>query len=314
MYSYILKRIFALIPILFIVSIVVFFIIHLTPGDPASFMLGEDATTEEVEKLQQEMGLDAPLYRQYIGWVIGALTGDLGFSYFMNEPVINLIGSHIIPTLEIALIGEIIAIIIGLILGIVSAKKQGSILDQSIMGISLFGMAVPNFILGILLLLFVGVQWGVLPIGGYQPFDAGFWNHFKYLILPAIALGVAQTALMARMTRSSMIEVLTSSYIKTARAKGVKERVITISHALRNAFLPILTIIGQSLGSLVAGAVVTETIFNIPGIGQLVINSVSSRDYTVIQGIVLIVAVSYVLINLLVDILYSVLDPRIYYD
>src|SRR5699024_10249812 len=138
MYSYILKRIFALIPILFIVSIVVFFIIHLTPGDPASFMLGEDATTEEVEKLQQEMGLDAPLYRQYIGWVIGALTGDLGFSYFMNEPVINLIGSHIIPTLEIALIGEIIAIIIGLILGIVSAKKQGSILDQSIMGISLF--------------------------------------------------------------------------------------------------------------------------------------------------------------------------------
>lgn len=286
-------------------------IIHLTPGDPASVILGEGATEQQIEALREQLGLNLPVYEQYIHWVTGVFQGDLGASYFMEQSVMQAIIEHLKPTISLALMAEIVALLIAIPIGIAAAKRRGSITDQSLMGLSLFGMSVPSFLLGLFLMLLVGVWLRWLPVAGYQPLSAGLWNHLQYLIMPAIALGGMQAALIARMTRSSMLEVLNTNFIKTARSKGVKERNIVYKHALRNAFLPILTVIGQTFGTLVAGAVVTETIFNIPGIGQLIINSVERRDFAVIQGVVLFVTFAYVFINLIIDLLYGVIDPRV---
>lgn len=315
MVNYIIKRVLSLIPVLFVVSIAIFLLIHLTPGDPASIILGIDASQEQVEELQEQLGLNLPIYEQYFHWITNiVLHGDFGMSYFMRIPVTEAIFNHIMPTLSLAIIAQIITIIIAIPLGIAAANRRGTLADQSIMGVSLLGMSVPSFLLGLILILLFGVKLGWLPTSGYQSLDKGLWNHLKYLIMPAISLGAIQAALVARMTRTSMLEVLGSDFIKTARAKGVKNRVIVFKHALRNAFLPILTVIGQTFGLLVAGAVVTETIFNIPGIGHLIINSVERRDYTVIQGVVLFVTLSYVFINLIIDLLYGLIDPRVRLD
>ncbi|MEH7389380.1 nickel ABC transporter permease [Bacillus sp. JJ1503] len=311
MIYYILKRMFSLIPVLFVISVVIFMVIHLTPGDPASIMLGEEATEDQIKEMREELGLNAPLIQQYADWVINVFKGDLGTSYFMKEPVTSAILSHLGPTLSLAILGQVVALVIAIPAGIIAANRRGSLTDQSLMGFSLLGMSVPSFLLGLFLILVVGVKLQWLPIAGYQPLSSGLWNSLQYLILPAIALGAIQAALIARMTRTSMLEVLNSNYIKTARAKGVKEHIIVYKHALRNAFLPILTVIGQTFGTLVAGAVVTETIFNIPGIGQMIINSIERRDYTVIQGVVLFITISYVVINLIVDLLYAYIDPRV---
>ncbi|MFD1928605.1 ABC transporter permease [Sporosarcina siberiensis] len=309
--SYILKRILSLIPVLFVVSIVIFMIVHLTPGDPAAVMLGEEATAEQISELREQLGLNLPIYEQYVQWVFGVMKGDLGTSFFMKEPVTEAIFEHLKPTVSLAILAQIVALVIAIPVGIIAATRRGTLADSSIMGFSLLGMSVPSFLLGLLLILLFGVQLGWLPVAGYKPLSAGVWDHFKYLIMPAISLGSIQAALIARMTRTSMLDVLNTNYIKTATAKGVKKRNIVYRHALRNAFLPVLTVIGQSFGTLIAGAVVTETIFNIPGIGQLIINSVARRDYAVIQGVVLFVTLSYVLINLVIDLLYSVIDPRV---
>ena len=314
MINYIVKRILALIPVLLVVSIAIFLIIHITPGDPASVMLGVDATEEQLEELREHMGLNLPLYQQYFVWIGGVLQGDFGTSYFMNEPVLTSIIDHLYPTLSLSLLAIIFTILIAIPLGIAAANRRGTFADQSIMGVALFGMSVPSFLLGLLLSLFVGVHLGWLPVAGYQPLSAGLWDHLRYLILPAISLGAIQAALVARMTRTSMLEVLSSNYIKTAQAKGVKKGIVIYKHALRNAFLPILTVLGQSFGILIAGSVVTETIFNIPGIGQLIINSVERRDYAVIQGVVLFVTLAYVMINLIIDLLYGIVDPRVRLD
>jgi peptide/nickel transport system permease protein len=312
--NYIIKRILSLIPVLFVVSIVIFMIVHLTPGDPASVMLGNEATAEQIAQLREQLNLNLPIHEQYIHWVTGVFKGDLGTSFFMKEPVAQAILEHLQPTISLTIFAQIVALIIAIPIGIVAAIRRGTAIDQSIMGMSLLGMSVPSFLLGLLLVLLFGVKLGWLPVAGYNPWNSGIWNHLKYLILPAISLGSIQAALIARMTRTSMLEVLNTNYIKTALAKGVKKRNIVYRHALRNAFLPILTVIGQSFGTLMAGAVVTETIFNIPGIGQLIINSVARRDYAVIQGVVLFVTVSYVFINLIIDLLYSVIDPRVRLD
>lgn len=312
MINYVIKRLFALIPVLFIVSVAIFLLIHLTPGDPASIILGIDASQEQIAELQDQLGLNLPIYEQYLQWIANIVFhGDFGTSYFMRIPVTEAIFNHLLPTLSLAIIAQFITIIIAIPLGIAAANRRGTLADQSIMGISLLGMSVPSFLLGLILMLLFGVKLGWLPTSGYQPLSSGLWNHLKYLIMPAISLGAIQAALVARMTRTSMLEVLGSDFIKTARAKGVKNRVIVFKHALRNAFLPILTVIGQTFGLLVAGAVVTETIFNIPGIGQLIINSVERRDYAVIQGVVLFVTLSYVFINLIIDLLYGIIDPRV---
>lgn len=315
MVNYIFKRLLSLIPVLFVVSIAIFLLIHLTPGDPASIILGLDASPEQVKELQDQLGLNLPIYEQYIQWVSNIIFhGDFGMSYFMRIPVTEAILNHVSPTLSLAILAQVITIIIAIPLGIAAANRRGTVADQSIMGLSLLGMSIPSFLLGLFLILLFGVKLGWLPTSGYQSLDKGLWNHLKYLIMPAISLGAIQAALVARMTRTSMLEVLGSDYIKTAQAKGVKNRVIVFKHALRNAFLPILTVIGQTFGLLVAGAVVTETIFNIPGIGSLIISSVERRDYAVIQGVVLFVTLSYVFINLIIDLLYGFIDPRVRLD
>lgn len=311
MKTFIFKRILSLLPTFFIVSLIVFSVIHLTPGDPAAAMLGDTATIEQIEELRSELGLNAPLYEQYIQWILGVFQGDFGYSYFMKQTVMSAIMNHIGPTLSLALLAQALAIVIGIPLGVIAASRRGSAIDQSLMGVSLLGISVPSFLLGLFLMLLFAVKLQWFPVGGYASLSEGLWNHLKYLIMPAISLGSMQVALTARMTRSSVLEVLNTNFIKSARAKGVKERYVIYKHALRNAFLPILTVIGQSLGMLVAGAVVVETIFNVPGIGQLIINSIERRDYSVIQGVVLFVTFTYVFINLIIDLLYGVIDPRV---
>lgn len=311
MKGYILKRLLSLIPVLFVVAVVVFLIIHITPGDPASVMLGPEASPREVAELREELGLNLPLYQQFTSWLAGVVQGDFGWSIFMNEPVLQSFFSHLGPTLSLAIFAQLLAVVLAIPFGVIAAKRRGTIIDQTFMGGSLIGISVPSFLLGLLLILLFAVQLRWLPVAGYKPLNAGFLLHIRYLILPAIALGAMQAALIARMTRSSMLDILNANYIKTARSKGLREKIIIYKHALRNAFIPILTVIGQTFGTLVAGAAVVETVFNIPGIGQLIVNSVERRDFAVIQGTILLVAISYVLINLVVDLLYGVIDPRV---
>lgn len=311
MKAYLVKRLLSVLPVLFIVSLLVFMIIHLTPGDPASVMLGDEATPEEVAALRDQLGLNLPLYQQYFQWIGNALKGNLGYSYFMQQSVAEAIFARLGPTLSLAIMAQLIAVVLAIPIGIISARKRGTATDQSLMSLSLLGLSIPNFLLSLFLVLIFTVSLKWLPVAGYRPLSDGLWTHFRYLIIPATALGTITAALIARMTRSSMLEVLNANYIKTARSKGVKERGVIYRHALRNAFLPVLTVIGQTFAGLVAGAAVLETIFNIPGVGQLIVNSVQRRDYSVIQGAVLFITVAFVFINLLVDLLYSIIDPRV---
>jgi peptide/nickel transport system permease protein len=309
--AYILKRLLSLIPVLLVVAVVVFFIIHMAPGDPAAVMLGPEATPEDVEKLREELGLNLPLYQQFFSWFFGIFQGDLGWSIYMDVPVFEAFLDHIGPTLSLALLAQGFSILIAIPFGIIAANKRGTSIDTTFMVLVLLGISIPSFLLALLLMLLFGIKLHWLPVAGYAPLSEGLWNHLKYLIMPAISLGAIQAAVIARMTRSSMLDILSMNFIKTARAKGVKDKVVVYKHALRNAFIPILTVLGDTFGTLVAGAVVTETVFNLPGIGQLIVHSIVQRDYAVIQGTVLLIAVSYVLINLIVDLLYGIVDPRV---
>lgn len=311
MIRYLFQRLLSVIPILLVVSVVVFFLVHITPGDPATVILGDEATDAERQDLREQLGLDQPVYTQFFNWLGGAVQGDLGDSFFMNMSVVEAFMQHIQPTISLAIFAQIIAIIISVSMGILAAKKRGTILDAAVMGTSLLGISIPSFLLGMILVLVFAVQLQWLPVAGFQPINAGFLEHIRYLILPAFALGVMQAALIARMTRSSMLDVLNNGYIKTAKAKGLNERVVLFKHAFRNAFIPILTVLGESFGTLITGAAVIETVFNIPGIGQLIVNSIERRDLTVIQGTVLLITVTYVVINLIVDLLYGYVDPRV---
>ncbi|WP_194540541.1 ABC transporter permease [Paenibacillus sp. JZ16] len=311
MLAYITKRLLSLIPVLAVVTIAIFLIIHITPGDPAAAILGMEASQEEIQKLNQDLGLDRPILEQYTSWVANVFKGDLGDSIFMNQPVSEAIAEHITPTLSLAILAQVIAIILAIPFGIIAAYKRGSIADYTLMGMSLLGMALPSFLLGLFLMLFVGVKLQWLPVAGYEPLSSGLWEHIKYLILPGISLGTIQAVLITRMTRSSMLEVLNLNFIKTARSKGLHEMKVLFKHAFRSAFLPILTVIGQTFGTLVTGAVVVEAIFNIPGLGQLILNSIARRDFAVIQGVVLVVTLMYVTINLIIDLLYGAVDPRV---
>ena len=311
---YVAKRLLSLIPVLLVVSILVFSLMHLAPGDPASAILGMDATAADLERLKEELGLNLPLYEQYVRWVVGVLHGDLGRSYFMEESVGQAIAGHFRPTLSLALFAELIALVLALPAGVYAACRRGRPADRIVMLLSLLALAVPSFILGLLLILLLGVLLALFPIGGYAPLEEGLLPHLRYLVLPALALGSTQAALIARMTRAAMAEVLDRNFIRTLVAKGMRGRVVVGVHALRNALFPILTAVGQSMASLLSGAIVVETVFNIPGLGQLLINSIARRDFAMIQGIVLVVTVICVLVNLLVDLLYGVADPRVRLD
>jgi len=309
--AYLVKRILSLIPVLFVVTIVIFMIMHLTPGDPASSILGLEASQEEIDALNEQLGLNRPILEQYISWVGGLLRGDLGDSIFMRQPVGQAIAEHIGPTLSLAILAQLIAVILAIPFGMLAAYKRGKLTDYSLMALSLVGMAVPSFLLGMLLMLLIGVELRWLPIAGYKPLSSGLWEHLKFLILPGLSLGTIQAALITRMTRAAMLETMSHNYNKTARSKGLNEFRVMLGHVFRNSLMPVLTVLGQSFGTLVTGAVVVESIFNIPGLGQLIINSIERRDYAVIQGVVLIITIIYVGINLVVDLLYGAVDPRV---
>lgn len=311
MAKYMGKRFLFTILTLILVTIFLFVLTHVSGADPAKIMLGTNATPEAVEAMRAKLGLDRPWYVQYFSWISDLLHGDLGTSYYRDEKVSDLLVKYFKPTLALAIYSELIAIIIGVPMGIMQAKNKGKASSVIISTITLIGLSIPGFLLGLFLMFFFSVKIKIFPVSGYKAITEGFGEHIKSLVLPSLALGLSQAALITRTTNSAMLEVLNSEYIKTARAKGVNERTILWKHALRNAMIPIITVCGQSFAVLFGGAVVIETIFNISGLGTLVYNSISNRDYSIIQGAVLVIALVYVVINLLVDVLYGIEDPRI---
>ncbi len=313
MRSYLAGRLLALIPVLLVVAIVVFLLVHLTPGDPARVLAGEDATPEQIGMLRRDMGLDRPLPAQFVLWLTRAVQGDLGRSLFNRLPVSRIIGQHVGPTLMLSAMAVTVSLCIGIPLGVVSAVYRNSWWDQSGLALAMLGAAVPTFWLGLSLIVVFAVNLGWLPSSGFRPPTEGLWRSLTYLILPSLTLGVPNSALIIRFVRSSLLDVIATDYVRTARAKGLGERLVIFRHAIRNALVPILTVVGLTFAALMGGAVVTETVFAIPGIGQMVVSSVLRRDYPVIQGVTLIVATSYVMINLLVDLLYFLVDPRVKY-
>lgn len=303
MHKYIIKRLLLLIPVILGVTFIVFFIMHLTPGDPAKIALGENAPQEQVDRMREEMGLNDHFLIQYARFVKKAATGDFGRSYDTKKPVFDEVFSRFPATLRLTIAGIIIAVLIGIPVGIISATKQYSILDYSTMILALLGVSMPNFWLGLMLILFFSVRQGWLPSGG-----SGTLAH---IILPAITLGTGVAAIITRMTRSSMLEVIRQDYIRTARAKGVAENVVINKHALKNALIPIVTVIGLQFGYLLGGAVLTETVFTWPGVGRLLVEAIKRKDTPTVLASVVFLSVTFSIVNLLVDILYAYLDPRI---
>ena len=311
MKRFIAKRIISVIPVLIIVSIVIFSLIHLVPGDPATAMLGDLATEEDIAALRIRMGLDKPLIEQYFIWIGNIFHGDFGMSVVNNETVGSLIISHIRPTISLAIYALVIAAVIAIPLGMIASRKKGSAVDHGVSVISLAGISLPSFLLGLFLMLLFSVKFRIFPVSGYKEISEGFLEHIRSLTLPAIALGFMNAALMMRMTRASMLEVLGSDYIKMAKAKGVKEFSLLAKHAFKNTLVTLITIFGQSIVQALSGAAVVESLFAVPGLGQLMVNSIGRRDYYVIQAIVLLIAVINVVINMIIDILYGFVDPRV---
>lgn len=311
MRKFVIKRILSVIPVLFIVSVVIFSLVHLVPGDPATAMLGDLATEQDVEALRVRMGLDKPLIQQYFVWIGNIFHGDFGMSVANNETVASMIISHVKPTISFALYSLLIAAVIAIPLGMIAARKKGSALDHSVTVLSLTGISLPSFLLGLFLMLVFAVRLRWFPVSGYKDLSEGVISHLKSLTLPAIALGFMNAALMMRMTRASMLEVLNSDYIKMAKAKGVKDFCLVAKHAFKNTMVTVITVFGQSIIQALSGAAVVESLFAIPGLGQLMVNSIGRRDYYVIQAIVLLIAVFNVLINMMIDLLYGLVDPRV---
>ncbi|MCY6355445.1 ABC transporter permease [Clostridium sp. ZS2-4] len=334
MVKYIVKRLLMLIPVLIGVSIMVFLVMHVFTNDPTSIILGQHATTEQIAKLREELGLNQPLYIQYFEFLKGILQGDLGNSLITKTSVAKELGSRFPATVELALVSIILASIFGILIGVISAVKQNTIVDYISMIISLLGVSMPIFWLGLMLIVLFSVNLGILPVAGriqigMEPqhitglylLDSlltgnmeAFKDALSHIILPAVALASYSTAIITRMTRSTMLEVIRQDYVRTARSKGVFEKVVILSHALRNALIPIVTVIGLQLGSLLGGAVLTETVFSWPGIGSYTVDAILKSDYPVVQGSVMMLAIIFVVVNLLVDLLYAQLDPRIKYS
>ncbi|PYO23130.1 MAG: peptide ABC transporter [Candidatus Rokuibacteriota bacterium] len=314
MKTYVVRRLLALIPVALVVATVAFVLIHLAPGDPASVIAGPYASAEDVQRLQHQLGLDQPLWIQLARWYGRLLRGDVGDSIFLRKPVLDAIADRVEPTLLLTVFATVVAVLIGVPAGIVSAHRHNTAADQTVMVLALVGISVPNFLLGLLLILFFSVQLGWFPVAGYSPLEYGWAKTLRSLVLPAFALGVVQSGLIARITRSAMLDVLREQFILAGRAKGLGEPALVYKHALKNAMIPTITIIGISFAILIGGAIVVETVFNIPGLGRLIISAVLRRDYPVIQGVVLCIAGVYMLINLAVDLSYPLFDPRVRYQ
>lgn len=313
MARFILRRIILMVPTLLVVSVVVFTLMRLTPGDPVLVMLGEERTEEAYQAQRTKLGLDQPVVVQYVFWLGRAVQGDLGRSVRDNAPVVGEIIERLPATLELALAALFISLLISVPLGIISALRPNSKLDGVVSTVSLLGISIPNFLLAVLLILFLAYYFRIFKPDGYIPFNEDAGGNLQRLILPAITLGAAGAALNMRLIRSSMLEVLSQDYVRTARAKGLLKSMIVRRHVLRNALIPLITVLGLQFGALLEGAVIVETIFSWPGIGQLAVRSLNSRDYPLVQGVVLFGTLVYTLINLAVDISYAYIDPRISY-
>lgn len=313
MLAYVAKRLLSAIPVLFIVTVIVFLLLRLSPGDPAVMIAGGNATEEQLQALREAMGLNRPLLQQLLIWLQQVLTGNLGTSLISGLPVMDMVADRFGPTLALGLSTIVLAVVVAIPLGVVAAWRRGKPLDRLIMAGSVVGFSVPVFIIGYVLILVFARILNILPVQGYQPPSAGFVEFARRLVLPTVTLSFPYIALIARIVRTNVIEVMNEDYIRTARSKGLTERGVLVHHALGNAAVPIVTIIGVSITMLIGGVVVTESVFNIPGLGRLVLEAVLARDYTVIQSLILLFSVLYVLINLGVDMLYGFFDPRIRY-
>ncbi|WVT76752.1 ABC transporter permease (plasmid) [Sinorhizobium chiapasense] len=313
MLRYILQRLMGMIVVMALVVTIVFVIVRVTPGDPAAVMLGPEATQEDIAALRTRLGLDQSLGLQYVYYIGQLLRGDLGQSIFLNQPVTSALAERAEPTFFLTLFSIVIACAIALPIGIYAAYKRGSLVDQAATTLAMLAASIPSFWLGLILIQVLAVRFGWFPVSGYGGPGSSFTERMHHLTLPAIALGVVSSALILRFTRASMLDVLGDDFIRTARAKGLGERKVVMKHALKNALIPILTIIGLTAAVLISGAVVTETVFGLPGVGNLVVSAVLRRDYPVIQGALLVIAALYVLINFAIDMLYLLVDPRVRY-
>ncbi|HYZ64018.1 MAG TPA: ABC transporter permease [Acetobacteraceae bacterium] len=307
----ILRRLLSVIPVMAIVAVFVFLLLHLAPGDPAAIMAGDNATPENIAAIRSKLGLDQPLWWQFITWIGTLLQGDLGTSLFWGDPVLSLVEQRAAPTISLAITTLIIAVSLALVMGVAAAAKAGTAIDRFVMAFAALGFSVPVFVVGYALIFVFAIQLRWLPVQGFTPISDGFWPWLRNLILPSIALGLAYVALIARITRTTMLDVLAEDYMRTARAKGVAVRPMLFRHALKNAAVPIVTVIGNGVALLIGGVVITETVFNIPGIGRLVVDAIARRDYPIIQGVILLFSGIYVLVNLAVDLSYTVFDPRV---
>ena len=313
MLQLIARRVLAIIPVMGVVALTVFALLHLTPGDPAVIIAGDYATTQDIDRIRARLGLDRPLLAQAGIWLASVARGDLGASIYSGLPVTTLIGQRVGPTAALTALAMTLSLAVAVPLGVLAAWRQGSWLDRSIMIFSVSGFSMPVFWLGFLLVWVFAIQWGILPVQGYEVLEAGPWRFLRHLLLPALTLSLVYMALIARMTRASVLGVLREDYIRTAFAKGLAPRRVLLVHALKAASLPVVTIIGVGFALLIGGAVVTESVFALPGLGRLTVDAIVRRDYPVIQGVVLVVSGTYVLLNLVIDVLYVVLDPRIRY-
>jgi peptide/nickel transport system permease protein len=313
MFGYLVRRVLAAVPVMGVVALFVFLLLRLTPGDPAAILAGDNATPERLDRIRTSLGLNEPLYVQFFTWIDRLLHGDLGVSLISNVPVMKMISSRIEPTISIALSTIVLSILIAVPLGVIAAWKRGTWIDRFVMGLSVVGFSVPVFVIGYVLIQVFAIDLRWLPVQGFRSLSKGFGPFLERLVLPTLALSFIYVALIARMTRAAMLDVLDEDYVRTARAKGIAESGVLLRHALRNAAVPVITVIGTGFALLISGVVVTESVFNLPGIGRLTVDAVLARDYPVIQAMILLTSGIYVAINLLIDVAYTLLDPRIRY-
>jgi peptide/nickel transport system permease protein len=313
MLDFIARRLVAIIPVLAVVAILVFLMLRLTPGDPAAVIAGDNATSDQIADIREKLGLNQPIWQQFGIWIGNMLQGNFGESFFFKKTVAELIAQRVEPTLALATCTLIFAVAVSVPIGVMAAYKQGSIFDRAVMGFSVMGFSVPTFVIGYCLIYVFAIELGWLPVQGYVRIAVNFGQFFERMILPSITLSVGFIALIARITRASVLEVLNEDYIRTARAKGLSNRVVLMRHALRNAAVPIMTVIGLGIAILLGGAVITESVYGLPGLGRLTVEAVLSRDFPTIQTVILLFSVVYVFINLIIDISYTLFDPRIRY-
>jgi peptide/nickel transport system permease protein len=311
--AYVIRRLAATVVVMAVVAFFVFSLLYLTPGDPAAVIAGDAATSEDIQRIRAALGLDEPFLVRFGGWVWALLHGDLGTSIFTNLPVTHLLAQRVEPTVALTLCTLVVAVLTAVPLGVIAAARAGTWIDRALMAFSVLGFSLPVFVLAYVLILVFSIDLEWLPVQGYQSIGEGFWGWLRHLVLPSIALGTVYIALIARITRAAMLDVLAQDYVRTARAKGLAPSAVLGRHALKNAAVPIVTVVGIGIALLISGAIVTETVFAIPGVGRLTVDAILRRDYPIIQGVILVFSAVYVLINLAVDLSYMLFDPRIRY-